>query len=478
MRALVILRHLLPLILSALRDRRRWLVAGGPVARTPDFHRNRAARLVASFAALGPSFVKLAQLFAGRADLLPEPYLSAITALVDRVPPVPVDDVERVILESYGRPASELFEWFDRTPLAAASLGQVHRARHGGQEVVIKVLRPGVETLVASDIRVALRLLTLVERRISNPHLRTLRTAVEQFALHIHEEMDFRHEAENAEAVRANFAGNRNVAVPRIVPELVRQRTLVMEYMEGTRIDALDASIAAGRMDPGAVVRRVIELYMQMMLVDGLFHADPHPGNLLVARDGTLVLLDFGMVVRVAVETRRSLVSTAFAGIRRDVEGVVDGFHALGLVAPGAERARIRALVELLFSVADSRSAAVERAQLLADEVMANLYDFPVELPGEMVYFARTAALIEGVGIRYDPRFNAALFATPVALRMRSRIVASLGMGGVAPTDDLPALLGGALGAVALIVARAGREILGELQERAVLGSGERNGRR
>jgi predicted unusual protein kinase regulating ubiquinone biosynthesis (AarF/ABC1/UbiB family) len=243
-----------------------------------------------------------------------------------------------------------------------------------------------------------------------------------------------------------------------------------MQYMEGTRIDGLDASVAAGRMDPGAVVRRVIELYMQMMLVDGLFHADPHPGNLLVARDGTLVLLDFGMVVRVPVETRRSLVSTAFAGIRRDAEGVVDGFYALGLVVPGAERARIRALVELLFSVADSRTTATERAQLLADEVMANLYDFPVELPGEMVYFARTAALIEGIGIRYDARFNAALFATPIALRMRSRIVASLNMGRTAPTDDLATLVGGTLGAVARIVARAGREILGELQDRVVLG--------
>jgi predicted unusual protein kinase regulating ubiquinone biosynthesis (AarF/ABC1/UbiB family) len=243
-----------------------------------------------------------------------------------------------------------------------------------------------------------------------------------------------------------------------------------MQYMEGTRIDALDASVAAGRMDPAAVVRRVIELYMQMMLVDGLFHADPHPGNLLVAPDGTLVLLDFGMVVRVPVATRRSLVRTAFAGIRRDVEGVTEGFHALGLVVPGADRARIRTLVELLFTVADSHSTATERAQLLADEVMANLYDFPVELPGEMVYFARTAALIEGVGVRYDPHFNAALFATPVALRMRSRIVASLDMGTIPATDDVAGLLGGALGAVARIVVRAGREIATVLQERAVLG--------
>jgi predicted unusual protein kinase regulating ubiquinone biosynthesis (AarF/ABC1/UbiB family) len=381
-----------------------------------------------------------------------------------------VAEIERVILESYGRPAAELFEWFDQEPLAAASLGQVHRARLAGEDVVIKVLRPGVERLVAEDVRVALGLTRLLERWAPSAHARTLRTSVEQFALRVHEEMDFRQEAANAEAVRANFAGNRSIAIPRIVPELVRRRTLVMQYMEGTKIDALDAQVATHRLDPGLVVRRVMELYMQMMLVDGLFHADPHPGNLLVAPDGTLVLLDFGMVVRVPVGTRRALVRTAFAGIRRDVEAVTEGFHALGLVAPGADRDRIRTLVELLFTVADSRSTATERAQLLADEVMANLYDFPVELPGEMVYFARTAALIEGVGVRYDPRFNAALFATPVALRMRSRIVASLDMGGEPVTNDLAGLLGGALGAVARIVVRAGREIAGVLQERAVLG--------
>ena len=471
MRALTIVRHLLPLLLSVLRDRRRWVVAGGPVVRTEEFHRRRAAALVASFAELGPTFVKFGQVFAGRADLIPEPYLTALGALTDRVPPVPTEAVERVIEAEYGRGAAELFERFDRTPLAAASLGQVHRARLDGREVVVKVLRPGVEALVAEDVRVSLALLDFLGRRTTNPHVRALRTVVEQFSLHVGEEMDFRHEAANAEAIRANFAGDRNVAIPRIEAPLVRQRVLVMEYMEGRRIDALGPLVAAGRLDPSAVVRRVMELYVQMMLVDGLFHADPHPGNLLVADDGTLVLLDFGMVVPVPPPVRRALVATAFAGIKRDADGVVDGFYSLGLVTPGASRERIRQLVGLLFEVADSHSTAMERAQLLADEVMANLYDFPVELPGEMVYFARTAALIEGVGVRHDMRFNAALFATPIALRMRGRIVASLREGQPPSTsDDLAVSLGAVAGEVAGILANAGRQIFGVLQERIALG--------
>ena len=470
-RLLVIVYRLLPFAVAFRRDFRRWIFFGAPAIRTPADHERRATQLVASLAELGPTFVKGAQLFAGRSDILLPTYARALTSLTDQVPMVALAEVERIIVEEYGAPAHELFERFDVLPLAAASLGQVHRATYEGRDVVVKVLRPGVEALVTEDVRVSLRLLDLFDRHApGNPHVRALRTVVEQFSLHVWEEMDFRHEAANAEAIRANFAGDRNVAIPRIEAALVRQHVLVMEYMAGTRIDALGSLVAAGRLDASAVVRRVMELYIQMMLVDGLFHADPHPGNLLVADDGTLVLLDFGMVVPVPAATRRALVATAFAGIKRDAAGVVAGFHSLGVVAPGADPARIRTLVELLFVVADSHSTAMERARLLADEVMANLHDFPVELPGEMVYFARTAALIEGVGVRYDARFNAASFATPVALRMRGRIVASLREGAPPGSDDLLASLGGVLGEVAGIVANAGRQIVGLLQERIALG--------
>ena len=471
MRTLVILRALLPIVLSALRDRRRWIVAGAPVPRTAAFHERRAARLVAALARLGPTFVKLAQVFAGRVDLLPEPYVRALATLHDRVPPVPLEAIEREIVAAYGRRPRELFERFDEAPIAAASLGQVHRARHRGAEVVVKVLRPGVEALVAADVAAAGRILAVVEPRVRNPHVRGLRTVVEEFARRIGEEMDFRREAENAERIRANFRGNPRVRVPGVVHELTRRRVLVLEYLEGTKIDALDARVAAGALEPAAVVRAVMELYLQMMLVDGLFHADPHPGNLLVAADGTIVLLDFGMVVPVPRETRWHLVTTVFAAIRQDAEGVLAGFRALGLVTPDADEALLRELVGILLALARQRTTATERMQLLADEVMATLYDWPVLLPSDMVYFARTAALIEGLGTRYDPRFNAIAFASPIALRMRRRIFASLG--GLPVVPDLPTAVGAALGRVARIVSDAGRELAGVMREQlAVVGGG------
>jgi len=471
MRSVVIFARLLPFVLSFVRDQRRWLVAGAPPVRTPEFHRRRAERFVAVLAALGPTFVKLAQIFAARADLVPEPYLSALGTLTDQVPPVPIEAVERVIAESYGGATVDaLFERFDRTPLAAASLGQVHRARHNGEEVVVKVLRPGVEALVASDVRAAQRILEPLARRWPNRHVVALRTVVAEFGNRVFDEMDFRKEAAHAAAIRRNFAGRSNIVVPRVMDDMTRQHVLVLEFMEGRRIDALGSWIAERQVDPRAVIRTVMELYIQMMLVDGLFHADPHPGNLLVSPRGQLIVLDFGMVVRVPRETRLELVNTVFAAIRKDVERIIRGFQALGVIEANAELDPIRELAHQLLALAEIRATVPEKLEmLLTDEIMQALYDAPVTLPSDMVYFARTAALIEGLGTRYDPYFNAVDFATPIALRMHGRIMASLrgDQPSVAGTrrDDWAAALGGFLGTVAGAFVRGAREMAAAFAE-------------
>lgn len=470
MRVVVIVRHILPFVLSFLRDRRRWIIAGQPVSRSDEFHRRRAEALVAAIGTLGPTFVKLAQVFAGRADLFPEQYVRALSTLTDQVPPVPLEAVERTIVESYGKPPSELFERFDANPIAAASLGQVHRASYEGREVVVKVLRPGIERLVASDVKAAKRILALLERRFAtNPHVRGLRVSVEEFSLRIGEEMDFRKEAHNADRIRANFAGNRRVVIPRIEHDLVRQRVLVMEYMRGVRIDRADSAeapaVGVRRARSADIVATVMELYIQMMLVDGLFHADPHPGNLLVAPDGRIVLLDFGMVVPVPRETRWHLIQTVFAAIRKDVDGVVAGFDALGVIEADANPEIVRDLVRALLDLAHSRTTVPERIEmLLADQVMGTLYDWPVTLPREMVYFARAAALIEGLGVHYDARFNPILFTAPIALRMRRRILNSLGDQPARDPNEWVYTLSGVLGAVAGVMTRAGRSFLSRLE--------------
>jgi predicted unusual protein kinase regulating ubiquinone biosynthesis (AarF/ABC1/UbiB family) len=459
MRLFLILCRLVPFALAFWRDQRRWLFVGAPAVRPAGHHEARAARFVAALAALGPTFVKMAQLFAGRSDLLAPEYARALTLLVDQVPQVSAHEIERVIREEYGASPDELFERFDRVPLAAASLGQVHRARLAGEEVVVKVLRPGVERLVADDVRAAQRIIAVVERWWPNPHVVGTRVVVQEFALRVSEEMDFRQEAAHAVTIRANFADTRGVWIPRVIEPMIRQRALVLEYCPGRRIDQLDDWVAEGRVHSNRIVRDVMELYAKMMLVHGLFHADPHPGNVHVAEDGRIILLDFGMVVRVPLELRRQLVSAIFAAIRKDVDALAASFHALGLVVTGSDPEVIRRLAGTLLSVAHQRTTTRERVELLAEEVIAELYDWPIIMPSHLVYFARTASLIEGLGTRYDSHFNALEFATPIALSLRSRIFASLYPDGDQPRLDPARVLGAALGAVARVMQRAGQEL-------------------
>ncbi len=458
-RTLRLLRLTVPLLASFARDRRRWLVVGGPTTRSAGFHATRAARLTSAVAQLGPTFVKLSQLFAGRRDLIPSPYVDAISTLTDQVPAIPWPEIDAALTTSYGRPPTQVFDSIDPVPLAAASLGQVHRATIAGRDVVVKVLRPGVEQMVKADLKLARLLLRHFGHHLPRVHGQGLAAVLDEFERRVADEMDFRTEARFATAVRANFAQVSSVRVPEVIEGYTRQRALVLEYMAGTRIDRLDDAVTSGRLAPDRILGIVIELYVQMMLVDGLFHADPHPGNLLVDGEGRVVLLDFGMVVEVNPATRRALVQTVFAAISDDRRGLVEGFYAMGIVEPGAPRAVIEALADELLLTAHDRTTVQERLDRmsrLADDVVGHLYNFPVRLPSDLVYFARTAALIEGLGTRYDPRFNPVAFATPIALRFRGPILRSLGEGFVLP-DTIPGAIGAIAGHAAAWTKRVGQ---------------------
>jgi len=452
-RVAVIVGRVAPLLISFRRDFRRYVKWGKPVPRSYEFHQRRANRVVRSIAELGPAFVKLAQIFATRADLVAEPYLSALGTLVDRVPTVPWPEIRAVIEASWGVDPDTVLENLDPVPLAAGSLGQVHRATYQGRDVVVKVLRPNVEAVVIRDVRIARRMVDWWYRRFPHHHVLGFRVVLDEFGTHVREEMNFVREGDQCTRMRKRFADEPRLRIPRVETSLTRREVLVMEYLEGTRVDSLDAQIAAGLVSPLKIVETLIEVYARMMLRDGVFHADPHPGNLLVTKDGVLVLLDFGMVIEVPVETRKGLFDAIVAAVRRDVEGTTDSFYALGLVAPGTERQVMLELVEVLMNIAYSETALNERARAVADRVMHELFAWPVVLPGELVYFARTAALIEGIGGRYDRNFNSIRVASPVVIRLRKELLAVL-TGEDAKTANpvvgwaamLGALAGGAVG--------------------------------
>ncbi len=274
--------RLAPFVVAFLRDRKAWIVLGRPVRRTAEHHRRRAERLTARLARLGPTFIKLAQLFSSRADILPEPYLSEIGKLQDQVPPDRPEDVIRVIESELEARVDDLFQDFEREPVAAASLGQVHRARVAGRDVVVKVLRPGVEQLVALDLDISFRFLFWLNILFPNHHVRAVTNVVREFSVRVRAEMDFRAEAESMERFQRFFRNDRRVRVPAVLPEFTRRRVLVMEYVQGTKIDRLHDRIRSGRLSFKQVMETLTGVYLRMMMVDGFMHADPHPGNILV----------------------------------------------------------------------------------------------------------------------------------------------------------------------------------------------------
>ncbi len=426
MRAFVVFWRLMPFVISFLRDRRRWVLLGRPRRTSAARHAARAERLTATLAALGPTFIKLAQVFASRADILPEPYLGALAQLTDRVPALPAAAIEEVIVSEYGRPVNEVFADFDPEPLAAASLGQVHRARVGDRDVAVKVLRPGVDELVRVDLEAAFRILYVLNVLFPSHHTRAITTIVREFAKRIEEEMDFRDEARHATAIRANFADDPRVLIPVVLEEMTRRRVLVLEFVEGTRIDRLQDRIASGDVNVWQLLGTIVEVYIRMMLVHGLFHADPHPGNLLVAPDGRVVLLDFGMVVRVDADTRRRLLTTAMSAVRQDVDGVIAGLYELGMLDPEVDRGTIRDAAQALMSIAFTPDTKPRQIERIVNEVMSTFYRWPLMLPSELVYFGRAAALVEGIGMRYDQRFNGAQFVTPILHRMRPELTTAV----------------------------------------------------
>ncbi|TVR51696.1 MAG: AarF/ABC1/UbiB kinase family protein [Gemmatimonadales bacterium] len=419
-----ILSRTLPFVFAFLRDRKRFILVGSPARRAPGVHEKRAQRLAGTIASLGPTFIKLAQIFAARADLLPEPYLSAVGTLQDQVPPVPSDGVRQVVEAELGRPVTEVFQEFVDEPIAAASLGQVHRARYQGREVVVKVLRPGVEEMVALDLDLSFRILFWLNVLFPNHHIQGITNVVREFSVRVREEMNFRSEAENMARFRKLFRGDEGVRTPDVEDEVTTRRVLVMEYLQGTKVDRLQERFASGDLRFEEVMDRLTGLYLRMMMMDGFLHADPHAGNLLVADDGTIVVLDWGMAMEIPRWTRDAILSIALAVERDDLDGMINGMYRLGMISPEVPRGDIReAAQEVMRIMERARTSHRERVQEIVQEVWDTFYTWPLLLPQELVYFFRAAVLLEGIGFRYDPDFNGLILIRRVIARHRKEIL-------------------------------------------------------
>jgi ubiquinone biosynthesis protein len=420
LRIFVVWYRLSPFLIAFLRDRRRWILIGPPRFVSEEVHRRRARDLTRTIASLGPSFIKLAQVFAIRADIIPQLYIEELRNLHDRVPPFPVGEVRRRIQTELRRPLDELFESFQPEPLAAASLGQVHRAKYRGDEVIVKVLRPGVEELVATDVRVVQNLIFVLEQFIDHHIVRATRTIIDEFSRVIAEEMDFNHEADNVERFSELFRSSEFVIIPRIYRELTTTRVLVMEFVEGFRVTEVD-EVLKRNIDTKKMVANLIEFYGEQFLVHGFFHADPHPGNILIRADSRIVLLDYGMVLEIAPELRHDLVRCVVAAVRSDVDELISMAYKLDMLEYDVSPSVVREAAQAIISIHADRTLTQRQIQEVTYQILGTFYRFPLRLPSSFVYILRAGVLIEGIGIAYDSNFNSLTTAIPIYKELVSR---------------------------------------------------------
>ncbi|MDX2176522.1 MAG: AarF/UbiB family protein [Candidatus Sumerlaeia bacterium] len=405
--------RLLPFLVSFARDFRAHIFFGPPADRTEEEHRRRAVEITATIASLGATFIKGIQVLAVREDLIPLTYTREFKRLQDQVPPFPGGEARSTIQREFGKRVEDLFERFDAEPIAAASIGQVHRARIDGREVAVKVLRPGIEEQVETDLAVLAFILFLFETFLDNYLVRSFRAIYDEFSRVIREEMDYRLEAKNNRRLRAMFQDDPRVIIPRCAEGFVRRRVIAFDFVEGVRIDDREGVAALG-VDPRGLLQTLTEIYLQMALRHGFVHADPHPGNLLVCEGGRIAILDYGMAVDIDAETRKEMLRIVFHVVREDVDAIVDSFYRLKMVDPEINRATLLDAAERLLHIRIRTDATPRQIREIALEILQTFYRFPLRLPEQLVYLSRAAALVEGIGYVYDPNFNAIRFGTPI----------------------------------------------------------------
>ena len=403
-RFLVVAWQFLPLIWAYTRDANRFVLFGPSRRVGVDEQRRRAKRLLESLLTLGPTFIKLGQLLSTRPDVLPPAYIDELSKLQDEVPPAEWESAREVLEEDVG-PIDEAFTEFKTEAISGASLGQVYRAYVGDRLVAVKVRRPGIESLVKADLRVIRFSLPLLMYFVDDNRSFSLETLADEFDRVIREEMDYVREANMLREIRANFEGNDRIRVPEIVDSHSTRRVLTMEFVGGTKITRVEELEERG-IDRAAVAETLQRAYLQMIIEDGVFHADPHPGNLAVQDDGSIVFYDFGMSGRVDPYVQGKVVEFYIAVANQDIDGILDTLIDLGTLSPQADREVMGQVLEL--AIEDARGEEIEqyRVNQIIDQVENTIYEFPLRLPSNLALVLRVATVVEGVCVTLDPDFN------------------------------------------------------------------------
>jgi len=411
----------------------RYIVFRGPEGSAKKDARltKQAVWLRESLISLGPTFIKIGQALGTRADLLPLPYVKELAVLQDQVPAFPTADAFARIESELGRPVHECYTEIDSEPIASASLGQVYRARLAtGEEVAVKVQRPDLAETISIDVAILYRLVKLTNRFFPKANENAdWEGMLHEFHHTIFEELDYVKEGRNADRFRYNFRTWRAVRVPKVFWTHTNTRVLTLEFIRGTKVVDIEG-LHARRISAVKVNRLLVRTYLKQLLEDGFFHADPHPGNLLVMDSGHLAFFDFGMVGRISAKLQSQMIDAFFHVVSRDVQGLGQDIINLDFLKPGVDPETVRPVVERLFqSYLNLKLGDVNFKELTYD-LAEVIYEYPFRLPANFTYVMRALMTLEGIAILTDPGFSFFETAKPYAkefmLRREGRIFGKL----------------------------------------------------
>jgi predicted unusual protein kinase regulating ubiquinone biosynthesis (AarF/ABC1/UbiB family) len=362
-------------------------------------------KAVNTFIDLGPTYIKLGQVISARPDLLPNEYIKAFEQLQDSVPPAPFQEVRPVIEKNLGK-ISEVFDSFNEDAISGASLGQVYLARYRGEDVVVKVNRPNIQERVKKDIAVISKLLNLARRRLDTYLYVSLDNVIADFRGRIFDEADYLKESSNIMRIGDNIRKRQEkVIVPEVYEELTSSQVLVMKYHPGIKITDIQTLKSRG-IDLKNLAWRFDLLFMRMLLRDKIFHADPHPGNISVTDDGSIILYDYGMVGSLDEKTRFQLLKLYDGLSNSDPDVIMDSLISMNALSPVANRAIMRRTMEI--AIANLQGKPVEEHEVQEIFAIANdvIFEFPFRLPRELVLYMRMSSLLEGTCKLLDPDFR------------------------------------------------------------------------
>lgn len=398
---------------------KNWSYRGGATPEKRAQRRRRIAIWVREqLLDLGPTFIKVGQLFSTRADIFPAEYVEELAKLQDQVPAFGLDQVARIIETDLGKPIDKLFLNFEPTPLAAASLGQVHRAElPTGEAVVVKVQRPGLRQLFQIDLAIVKDIARYFQNHPRWGPGRDWLGIYEECARILYEEIDYLNEGRNADEFRRNFRNVTWLKVPRVYWRYCSRRVLTLEYLPGIKISHYSALDAAG-LDRRRLAELNARAYLEQVLHHGFFHADPHPGNIAVDPDGSLIFYDFGMMGRLHPQTKEKLVQTLMCIVDRDADGVIEALVQLKALVPQGDMGPVRRSLQYVLDHLLDKPLEMQSISAISEDLYALAYDQPFRFPATFTFVMRAFSTLEGLGRGLDANFQFFHIATPYALEM------------------------------------------------------------